>query len=409
MKQAFADFQTKNPGLTVDFITVASGDEGEMKLEAQFAAGTPPEVYASVFSAGLVDYVYRDMVLELTPYIQRDSYDQSDFSKTAIDTFTFGGKQYGIPRGGIPCCFFYNKDMFDKAGVKYPPSNWEDKNWTWDQMLETARKLTTEKDGKIDEYGISFGNINYNQFPMLWGKDIFPPDAGKYGITQQQNFTDPDVIASYQKAVDLTFKENVSPTPEISQALSSLGGNSVFLSGKVAMVSNLANYASANDAKFNWSVGVFPRGSSDIQQRSMTFTGPWLIGKGCAHPDEAWKLITYLSSEEGQKFVAQGAVVGTCRISMFKWWLGQFKAPLEDMLAVQQGGYQHGTESPNVRTVAWTQIKNTLDADFDPLWLGKATADACAKTVAPKLDQILKETYDANKDKAKALFGDFPG
>lgn len=408
MKQAFADFEAKNPGLTVDFITVAGGAEGDTKLQAQFAGGTPPEVFASVYSAGLVDYVYRDMVLNLTPYIERDKYDQSDFTEHAIKTFTFGGKQYGIPRGGIPCCFFINKDLFDKAGVPVPPSNWEDKDWTWDKMLDVARKLTKEKDGKIDEYGVIFGNINYNSFPMLWGADIFPPEAGQYGIMRKHNLATAEVVNSFQKAADLIHKEKVAPTSEISQALTSLGGNSAFLSGKVAMVAGLANYASANDAKFKWTVAVFPRGGPAIQQRSMTFTGPWLIGNGCANPDEAWKLIKYLSSPEGQKFVAKGAVVGTARKSMFEWWLGQFSAPLADLTAVQQGGYKHGSESPNVRTVAWGQIANTLNADFDPLWLGKATADACAKNVAPKLDKLLNELYEANKEKAKALFGSLP-
>jgi multiple sugar transport system substrate-binding protein len=302
-----------------------------------------------VFAAGLMDYVYKDMVTDLTPYIEKDKYDQSDFQSSAVQTFTFGKKQFGVPRGGIPTGIFYNKDLFDKAGLPYPPSDWEDPSWTWDKMLEYAKKLTldTNGDGKIDQWGISLQFQHHGSLPLIWGKQIFPDDAFKYGITTQHFFRDPVVVNAYQQAADLIHKHKVNPAADITKDLGFFGP---FMSGQVAMYGNLCAYVQPSTAKFKWSVAAVPRGAPTIQQKSLTFTGPFLVGKGCSNPDMAWELVKYLTSGEGQKTIAQGAVVGTSRKSLTDWWLGQFGAPAKDLATVQAGGYKYGIESPNVRS-----------------------------------------------------------
>ena len=413
MEAAFEVFEADHPHISVAFITGAGG-EMEAKLQAQFAAGSPPEVFASVFSQGLVDYAYNDMILDLKPYIERDSVDQSDFFDIAVETFTFGDRQFGLPRGGIPCCFFINTDLFDEEGIPYPPTNWEDDNWTWDTMLEYANALTKDLDGdgQMDQYGVSLGNINYNQFPMLWGVDIFPPEAGIYGITTEHYFDDPEVINALQRGADLIWKDKVSPTPEMGAALAGMGPGGwfgTFLSGRVAMFGNLAGYNQPQDANFNWTVASFPRGGPGIQQRSMTFTGPFLVSNGCTHPDDGWDLIKFLCDVEGQKIIAPGATIGTSRESLLEWWLGQFGAPLEDVMAVHQGGYEHGTESPNVRTVSWRRVQDLLGAEFDPLWLGEKSAEECSMSLSPQLDTLLNEIYSAYLYKAGTLFPGFEG
>jgi ABC-type glycerol-3-phosphate transport system substrate-binding protein len=85
MEEAFAAFEALNPNINVDFQQAPQGLEGEGRLQAMFAAGEPPEVFASVFAAGLVDYVYRDFCADLTPLIARDSFDQGDFFDVALE------------------------------------------------------------------------------------------------------------------------------------------------------------------------------------------------------------------------------------------------------------------------------------------------------------------------------------
>jgi len=409
MEEAFATYKEMRPNVTVEYLVVPSGNEGEQKLLSLFAAGTPPEVFASVFQAGLVDYFYRDMVTDFVPYIERDQYDQSDFFDIALETFTFGSAQVGMPRGGIATCLFLNLDLFDAEGIDYPPADCEDPEWTWDRMVDIARQFTkdTDGDGRIDQYGLVFGNFNYNQYPMLWDKDIFPKDLFKYGITKTHNFRDEIVTQSFQRGVDLIYKDMCSPTREASEALSALGG--VFLSGRVAMWAQLAGPTVAKDASFRWGVAAFPRGAADVQQRIMTWTGPLCMGWGCAEPEEGWNLIKFLVSKEGQKIIAPGAFIGTSRKSLHEWWAQQFQTDSQRLLQVERSGYEHGTETPNCRTVAYPEISQILQAGFDPLWLGEKSAEECVETFAEDLDAKLIEVYEKNVDKARAVFPGFLG
>jgi multiple sugar transport system substrate-binding protein len=412
MTSAFQAFQSANPALTVELQTAPGSPEGEAKLQSLFAARTPPEVFASVFTAGLMDYVYRDLLVDLTPYIQRDALDQSDFSPAALNTFTFGGKQYGLPRGGIPSVMFYNKDLFDAAGVPYPPADWEDPSWTWERMLEMARELTrdTDGDGQVDQYGIFFpmsANTNfYNQVALMWGQSMWPDELYSYGLARTHNLANPVVVEAMQRVADLTWVEQVAPPPGVFDEKVFFGP---FLSGKVAMSGELGAYVAPGAAPFRWGVAALPRGAADIQQRATTFTGPLLIGAGAANTEGGWELLKYLTGPEGQRYLMQGAAVGTSRQSLYDEWMSSFKAPKEEILAVQTGGYAHGLESPNVRTVAWSRLSGLLASAFEPVWLGERSAADAVSALDSEITGVLETTYTENSAKAKTLFADFPG
>jgi multiple sugar transport system substrate-binding protein len=403
MNQGFKAYTDKNPGLTIQLIDMA-GAEAEAKLQAMFAAGTAPEVFASVYVAGMVDYIYKDMCLDLAPYIEKDKFDQTVFQPSAVKTFQYGSKQFGIPRGGIPSGIFYNKDLFDKAGLKYPPTDFEDASWTWDKLIEYAKALTkdTNNDGKIEQWGIIAGWPNASAHSMAWGKRIFGDDAVKYGVTTKHNFLDPAVIEAWQKTADLIHVHKVSPRADVAQ---SVGG---FASGNVGMWINLGNYVANQPNKFKWSVAAWPRGIPSVQQRSTTFTGPLMIGKGSSH-DQAWDLVKYLASEEGQKFLAQGAVVGTSRPALYNWWLGQMGGPVEELAAFQTSGYKMGWETANTQTARYGEIATLITAETDPLMLGEKSAKDCMTVLGPKLDKLLLTIFNDSKDKVKQIFPDFQG
>jgi multiple sugar transport system substrate-binding protein len=409
MEEAWARYKEIKPNVDVEYLVVPAGNEGEQKLLSLFAAGEPPEVYASVFSAGLVDYYYRGMVADFVPYIERDKYDQTDFSQTALDTFTFGAKQVGMPRGGIATCLFCNLELFEEAGIEPPPTNMEDADWTWDKMVEIARMMTKDLDGdgRVDQYGLIFGNFNYNQFPMLWDKSIFPPEHFKYGITKSHNLRDETVIQSFQRGADLIWQNNCAPSPEASEALAALSPGGPFLSGRVAMWANLAGPTSVKDAPFKTGIASFPRGAANLQQRAMTWTGPLCMGRNCQEPEEGWRLISWLCGEEGQRIIAPGAFIGTSRTSLQEWWAGLFNLPPADVLSVEQQGYKYGVESPNVRTVGWPEVSQMLRSALDPLWIGEKTAEECLLGVADTLETKVTEIYEANRVTAAAIFPGF--
>jgi multiple sugar transport system substrate-binding protein len=97
------------------------------------------------------------LLADLTPLIERDKWDTSDFIPEVFAIYNVEGKQYGIPFLTTGSYVYYNMKLFDEAGVPYPPSDWNDKSWTWDAFLETAKKLTKNPD---DPSTAVYGGVN---------------------------------------------------------------------------------------------------------------------------------------------------------------------------------------------------------------------------------------------------------
>ena len=76
--------------------------------------------------------------------------------KCLVDYYSVEGVIYGFPLQLKVGCLAYNKDIFDKEGLPYPPPD-----WTWDEYYETAKKLTkdTDGDGRVDQWGSNLGDL----------------------------------------------------------------------------------------------------------------------------------------------------------------------------------------------------------------------------------------------------------
>ena len=98
-----------------------------------------------------VNFWEMDAFMDLKPFIDNDmDFELDDYFPEMIDRFTRSGKVYCIPRDTAPfACVYYNKDLFDRAGVPYPTDDW---NWT--DMLDKAKKLTDHSQSdSIPQYG----------------------------------------------------------------------------------------------------------------------------------------------------------------------------------------------------------------------------------------------------------------
>ena len=129
----------------------------------------------------VADYVTFEQLLPLDPFIEKGIISVDNLSEATLDMYRFDGKLYAIPSGVSTTLLFYNKDMFDAAGAAYP-----DESWTWNEYIETAKKLTrdTNSDGKIDVWGtgemvkvagvdMSFKKYLYERNGSLWTDDSF--------------------------------------------------------------------------------------------------------------------------------------------------------------------------------------------------------------------------------------------
>ena len=126
------------------------------------------------------DYQSRDVLLDLKPLIDRDGYDLSQLADQGVADFTTAdGGQYGLPRDLNTIVLYYNKDMFDAAGIPYP-----DDTWDWAKLTEVAKQLTkpdANGDKVPDQWGFYTETTDMENFWLsaVWqnGGDVLAPDG----------------------------------------------------------------------------------------------------------------------------------------------------------------------------------------------------------------------------------------
>jgi multiple sugar transport system substrate-binding protein len=84
------DFEAKHPNIKIN-LTIVTWDDFDTKMQTMIAAGTPPDVWSHWGPSGFADYVIRGLAADLTPYIERDNFDLSDFIPEVLDIYTLEG------------------------------------------------------------------------------------------------------------------------------------------------------------------------------------------------------------------------------------------------------------------------------------------------------------------------------
>lgn len=296
-KQTIAKFEAANPNIKVN-IDWLPWDPYHQKLQTQFAAGTPPDVFW-LWINEMPYYAARNLLTPLDDYIQKDKFKLDDFFKATIDAYTYKGKLYAIPRETSMITLYYNKDAFDAAGVAYP-----DDKWTWDNLRDAAKKLTKkDANGKVTQYGIAPLNGYEAFFSVLWenGGGLLNDDKTKCVLNT------PESIQGIQFISDLT---NVDKSTPAASEMAKLPVEQQFLSGKIAMFfsgrwSTLTLWQAAKAP--HWDVSSVPLGK--LGRVARTSAGSHAVPAGSKHPAEAWQLVKYLSSKDVYDYYAKSGLI----------------------------------------------------------------------------------------------------
>lgn len=395
-------FSKAYPDLCLKILSI-NQDDVTVKREAMIAAGEPLHVWSPSWGGdGPASDRVRGLLEDLTPFIQRDNFDMNNFLPGTLNNLQIEGKTYGLPFGTSGSYLYYNKKLFDEAGVPYPPVSWDDKTWTWDKFVETAKKLTKNVDDiNTAQYGAVANVINGDlDFPpMVWGHDIWPAGTFKAGMTDHVILDDPRAIQAYQAFHDLVYKDKVSPDPAAVQALAQLGD--AFSASRVAMSIDggwgMWTYTGllTDPNGFCWGIAPIPWGTPDAKERAVIFSNAWAMTSKMQPKDQeaAWTLIKFLLLPEQQvtSMQATGKPPADPRLTndYYKQYAKCMKP--EDLKETFEGAYTHGRDSSDKTMVRWDELyqiwTNNLSTFFsDPN--GKA---------ADILPQISQQTDEALK------------
>jgi len=298
------EFMIENPNIRVQVIR--DSNQAELIL-----AGNSPDIIFSTIE-NFPSLHATGIVLNLQPYIDRDNFDWQDFFPEILNPYRFNGEGYGsgdiygLPKETAVRALFFNVDAFAAAGLARPDELARRGEWTWETFLEAARRLTIDRNGdRIPEvYGFGEDTWFGRWMPWIWsagGNVVDDP----YRPTRSA-MTDADTIAGMEFFASLQRDHGVFRR----------AGGGDFRSGAVAMFANgrweVPGFREITD--FTWEVTPRPTGPAG---RAQLLTGSaFMISTQSQHPDEAWELLKYITSQRGQSLMTELGLLLPSRLSV---------------------------------------------------------------------------------------------
>jgi multiple sugar transport system substrate-binding protein len=364
-----AQFEQKFPEIDIELGHIPSQAAYRQQLTTSFASNTPPDIM--LMNQRRVALFAAEGGLEpLGQYLtDSDFIQEADFFPEAIESFQFRDELWCIPQNVSSLVVYYNKDLFEAAGVPLPSNN-----WTRDDFVSAARTLTqdTNGDGVTDQYGVGVEANFFRLAPFLWQDGLELVDDPTNPT--QLALDTPAALATFQWFVDLQVKEQVAPSAVAEAAEQS---ESRFLNGTLAMFFNsrrgVPTYRTIQN--FTWDVAPLPRGQ---QAASVLHSDGYCMAALATNKEAAWTFIEFANSAEGQTIIAQSGrtVPSLTAVASSPAFLDPTQPPANSQIFVDT--------IPTLRVApiltTWVAIEETAGKEVERAFYGQATVAEAART-----------------------------
>jgi multiple sugar transport system substrate-binding protein len=322
-------------------------------------------------------------VLEnLDPYIQKSGYNLNDYWGGLLESAKYNGSVYGFPRDIEVNVLYYNKDIFDKAGVKYP-----DENWTWDDLLAAVEKLTVkDASGKVTRYALGMENSwKYDKWVNQNGGAILDD----YVNPSKCMLADPKSVEAVKFFADMMAKGYAMRDADLNQA----GGDAgAFQSGLAAMIiQNTSRVSAFNKANLNYDVTVVPIPKGG-KRWNAAGGAAWVMSAKSAHKDAAWTFLQWLQSTDGGEklYTERGEIFPALQSTanspafMTDQPPANKKGIITEAAASGVGGFGYFPE--------WDELQSSvINPVLDRIWTGEGTPEQGLPELCKQVDQFLKD------------------
>jgi multiple sugar transport system substrate-binding protein len=288
-------FMERHPNIVIKAENTPWGDFRQKYL-AQAAGGALPDVFYIHFSWAQ-DLIKSGTLIPLDDYIAKQpDFNIDDFTPPSLISYKRDGKLWVIPYDEGPGILYYNKDIFDKAGVKYP-----DDSWTMDTFKEAVAKLTSG-DGQDKVFG--YGATPTPGDALMAPSYLFP-FGGQYLSEPKEDqylLNKPESEQAMEWWMELRSKLNAVPSPAESQTFTQANIDA-FQVGRVAMKldGSWATPGINQNAKFKWDVAKWPKGP--VKQATFSAGSGYGIAKTSQKADAAWIYLNEYISPAGESYM----------------------------------------------------------------------------------------------------------
>jgi multiple sugar transport system substrate-binding protein len=384
----FKRFMEKYPNIKLEPEYIPGGKNHINKLIAAVTAGTQPDVTA-LDAIATKQLVQMEALVPLDDWIKNDpEINLSNFAPGHVKTGSINNKQYALPFGGDASLVAYNKSLFRERGLDpdNPPK-------TWDEFIETAKKLTFDRngDGTIDVYGFIFvpsvpSLTTYLWLPYFWmaGGEFENESQKKFVFNSESGYR------ALNYLMDMHLKHKVVPPTAIGAA-ATMDTSLEFLQGRVAMFLSgpgIIGRVKRDAPNLDLGLMTHPIPSSSVKGTSFCGGDNICILEGI--PKEkvaaAQQVLKYLVSAEGQK----------C------WWETKVFLPIRNDLMndpyytqnplekVSLQAYLNSHDPP--RTAHYVEVQQYLRDAFEQVAIQGVSAKDALDGAAKKANELVERS-----------------
>lgn len=364
-QQIIDAFQAKHPEIKVD-LQLVPWSEYWNKLQTAQAGGSSFDVFW-LNGPNFQVYASKGVLLDLQPMIDRDNIDMSVYPESLVELYSYNGHSYGMPKDFDTIALYYNKDIFDAAGVEYP-----NENWTWADLREAALELTSD-----DVYGFAslVGDQNgYWNFVYQNGGQMLTPDSTQTLIAEPEACEAVKYLYSFiedKSAPDGSITASVDPSTQMFP-----GGNLAMLTGG----SWIANFL--YQSGINVDVAPLPKG---LQRATIIHGLANVVWSGTSHPEEAQEFVKFLGSQEGQSILAKTGTVIPAYNGLQQDWVNS----IPDMnLQAFMDGLEYAVPYPT--TAVGPEWSAKIMEILGEAWAGNMPVDEACVTAAELANAALQ-------------------
>jgi multiple sugar transport system substrate-binding protein len=368
------EFQAENPNITVN-VQVSDWDSYWSRLQTLVAGGTPPDVFA--MDAPLYpDWQSRGALLNLQPYLDADPTVLDGVYPITLQAYEREDGYYGLPRDFQTIVLFYNKDLFDAAGMDYPTED-----WTMDDLRAAALQLTLDNDGDgiTDQWGLFTDLYDMELFwsEALWafGGEILNED------NTQTLLGEGAARDAWHLLSDMVLVDGSIPDPnEYAQY------GDPFAAG-VAAMTTIGHWVvpEYSQLSFAWDVAPLPEGP--VQRATSVNSAGFVISANSVNPDAAWEFIKYAIGSSGQTRLTElGFAIPVLQsVAESPVYLEQTSAPINHQVFLDALEYAH--VKPSFR--GYEEWAAVVGDGLLQVWNQELSIDEALDQIVPAADDVL--------------------
>ena len=336
---------------------------GQDKLYAMMVAGQTPDIFYT--NSTMRDRLAAEgRLLDLRAVSKGDPFVERLWPAVIDNGKSVDGGWYNVGNWSYTLGVYYNRMMFEAAGLPPP-----DSAWTWETMVSFARRLTrdVDGDGTPETYGIFIGSHFVEAIEQMNGADI-RPNALTASIS-------PSSAEAFDRYLAL-MREKIMPDLRRVQAIG-MQPSQLLNGGRVAMlVEAVPHQMLIETLKMKWGVAPFPRFAGKSPRYFRSGSGGLSISRTTAHPEAAWRALTWII---GKAEVYQPNPV-LRDVDFAGGWERRYPQLLgSGFREVWELSLRHDGGDPRffVRFSSWTSasILERLQPLLDRLWAGDISVD----------------------------------